>query len=315
MTLKTTLILAQLLGYMSSKFIGIKVTSEAKGRQDYILLLLCLASESALILFGILGTYAPDWSFIAIFFNGLPLGMVWGLVVSYFEGRGGSDFMLVCLCLSFIVGSGAVKDIALALLDAGYSQFWVPAIEGAMFSVLWLLCVVGLNQLPPPSTKEMQDRGERISMNHQMRLDYYLAFWPGLLALWVGAMCLTAYRDYRDSFAVEIFEDMGYDVIPGTLTKTEVIIAGILLIPIASLVFIKNNMRAFEMSMAFLVGGAVILLVTVSSYMASPFNGTSYYIVTGLGSYLGYVPYNSVLYERLIAALREPCTVSYLVSE
>ena len=314
MTLKTALILTQLVGYLSSKFIGIKVTSESKGRQDYILVALCLFSEASLILFGILGTYATDWCFIAMFLNGLPLGMVWGLVVSYFEGRAGADFMMVALCISFIVGSGVVKDVALALLDAGYSQFWVPAIEGAMFAVLWLICIVGLNQLPPPSEVDKSERGERISMDHSMRLEYYLTFWPGLLALWLGAMCLTAYRDYRDSFAVEIIEDMGVEVVPGTLSQTESIIAGCLMIPIASLVFIKDNVKSFGISLFFLVAGAIILLVSTTAYMASPYDGINYYMVTGLGSYLGYVPYNSVLYERLIGSLRKPCTVSYLVS-
>eukprot|EP00956_Cyclotella_meneghiniana_P019150 scaffold32563_cov60-Cyclotella_meneghiniana.AAC.1 len=311
MTLKTALILTQLVGYLSSKFIGIKVTSESKGRQDYILVALCLFSEASLILFGILGTYATDWCFIAMFLNGLPLGMVWGLVVSYFEGRAGADFMMVALCISFIVGSGVVKDVALALLDAGYSQFWVPAIEGAMFAVLWLICIVGLNQLPPPSEVDKSERGERISMDHSMRLEYYLTFWPGLLALWLGAMCLTA---YRDSFAVEIIEDMGVEVVPGTLLQTESIIAGCLMIPIASLVFIKDNVKSFGISLFFLVAGAIILLVSTTAYMASPYDGINYYMVTGLGSYLGYVPYNSVLYERLIGSLRKPCTVSYLMS-
>lgn len=239
--------------------------------------------------------------------------MVWGLVVSYYEGRAGADFMMVCLCLSFIIGSGAVKDIALALLDMGYSQFWVPAIEGAIFSLLWLICIVGLNQLPQPNKEDVKMRGERVSMDHQMRLDYFLTFWPGLLALWFGAMCLTAYRDYRDSFAVEIIEDMGYQAVPGTLSKTESMIAGILMIPIASLVFIKNNVRSFGISLFFLVSGSVILLIATTAYMATPYNGINYYMVTGLGSYLGYVPYNSVLFERLIGSLKKPCTVSFLV--
>eukprot|EP00956_Cyclotella_meneghiniana_P017542 scaffold28760_cov36-Cyclotella_meneghiniana.AAC.1 len=288
MTLKTALILTQLVGYLSSKFIGIKVTSESKGRQDYILVALCLFSEASLILFGLLGTYATDWCFIATFLNGLPLGMVWGLVVSYFEGRAGADFMMVALCISFIVGSGVVKDVALALLDAGYSQFWVPAIEGAMFAVLWLICIVGLNQLPPPSEVDKSERGERISIDHSMRLEYYLTFWPGLLALWLGAMCLTAYRDYRDSFAVEIIEDMGVEVVPGTLSQTESIIAGCLMIPIASLVFIKDNVKSFGISLFFLVAGAIILLVSTTAYMASPYDGINYYMMSVMDA-LGYL--------------------------
>jgi hypothetical protein len=344
MTLKTTLILFQLMGYLSSKFIGIKVTSEAKGKQDYILAALCLFAQGSLVLFGIIGTYAPNWTFIPIFFNGLPLGMVWGLVVSYFEGRKGSDFMMVALCISFIVGSGVVKDIALVLLDKGFTQFWVPAIEGAIFACVWFLCIILLNQLPPPSTADIELRGERVAMNHQKRLAYFLLFAPGLVALWVGAAFLTSYRDYRDSFSVEIIEDMGVEVVPGILSKTESVIAGVLLIPIASLVFVKDNKKSFAIAMSFLVLGAIILLVSTTLYMAAPYDGVKYYIISGLGSYLGeyfccsavlvnefihsmlilhsllvtilkgYVPYNSVLFERLIGALGEQCTVSYLVS-
>ena len=37
-------------------------------------------SEVALVIAGLLN---PDWAVIGYFLNGLPLGLVWGLVVSY----------------------------------------------------------------------------------------------------------------------------------------------------------------------------------------------------------------------------------------
>ena len=313
MSLKTALVLFQLVGYMSSKWIGIKVTSEAKGKQDIYLMATIIMAELSLVLFGLLGS-VPDATPFAMFFNGLALGVVWGFVVLYFEGRGSSDFMLVALSVSFIVSSGIVKDVALAVLRWDINPYWMPAVVGAFFIPLYAAMVLALNQLPAPSEEEMLDKADRIVMTHKSRLSYFLKFWPGLICLWVGVMFLTAYRDYRDSFAVEIFDDMGFEVVPGTLGSTESIVAGVLLIPIAFLVFCKNNLRAFKLAMLALVVGAIILIISVSLFMASPYDGYNYYVITGVASYLAYVPYNSVLYERLIAVLHEECNIAYLMA-
>ena len=72
--LKTALVISQIIGYALSKFIGIKICSEAGGsRRAWLLIWLILWAETALFLFAIL---PPDWRIIAIFLNGLPLGMV-----------------------------------------------------------------------------------------------------------------------------------------------------------------------------------------------------------------------------------------------
>ena len=107
--LKTSFVLSQIFGYTLSKYIGVKVCSEAGGmRRSWLLVSFIVAAEAALILFGLL---PGPWKALAIFVNGLPLGMVWGLVVSFLEGRRCSDALLAALCGSFIVSSGVVKDV------------------------------------------------------------------------------------------------------------------------------------------------------------------------------------------------------------
>ena len=64
---------------------------------------LILAAEAALLIFGLV---PPHWKVLAIFLNGLPLGMIWGLVVWYLEGRRTSEILLAALSCSFIVSSG-----------------------------------------------------------------------------------------------------------------------------------------------------------------------------------------------------------------
>ena len=74
---KIILIIAQVLGYVFSKFIGIKVVSELKASQRaYYLLTLILIAEVALVLFAVV---PKPYNIIFMFINGVPLGMIWGL--------------------------------------------------------------------------------------------------------------------------------------------------------------------------------------------------------------------------------------------
>ena len=77
--LKTVLVTSQIIGYALSKMIGIKVVSEITRRSRFRMLVgMILAAQTALFAFAVL---PPSLKVMAIFFNGLPLGMVWGLVV------------------------------------------------------------------------------------------------------------------------------------------------------------------------------------------------------------------------------------------
>ena len=75
----------QIFGYMVSKFIGIKLISELKreGRLKFILVSI-LVAELSLVLFGCL---PRPFNVLALFFNGLSLGCMWGVIFSFLEGR------------------------------------------------------------------------------------------------------------------------------------------------------------------------------------------------------------------------------------
>ena len=180
--LKTALVVNQIIGYTFSKFLGIKVCSETDRRHRLrMLILLILSAESALVLFAVVPT---EWKVAAIFLNGLPLGMVWGLVVRYLEGRRTSDMLLAGLACSFIVSSGAVKDVGRALMagDAigafGFgisnplppvSEFWMPAATGLVFLGPFLIAVWLLDRVPEPTCGDIIARTEREPMNHTRR--------------------------------------------------------------------------------------------------------------------------------------------------
>ena len=98
---KIILILAQVLGYACSKFIGITVISAMLQRQRAMMILgLVVAAELALLGFALVD--AP-YNIIFLFLNGLPLGMIWGVVFSYIEGRRTTELLAVILSASFIM--------------------------------------------------------------------------------------------------------------------------------------------------------------------------------------------------------------------
>src|SRR5437879_152477 len=219
--LKTAIVIGQIIGYALSKYIGIKVCSEVSpARRALTLVVLIVWAELALVAYGL----APaSLKVVAIFFNGLPLGMVWGLVVWYLEGRRTSELLLAGLSCSYIVSSGIVKDIGRAMLEGGVadwwrqapwigermgsalgevSEGWMPAITGLHFLPLFLLAVWMLNQLPRASESDVAARSARNTMTGADRLAFVRQFLFGMILLCVAYFFLTAYRDFRDNYQV-----------------------------------------------------------------------------------------------------------------
>ena len=101
---KTVLVTAQVLGYTAAKFIGIRVIAEMppQRRAAGILVLIGMA-EVALVLFGMA---PPPLHVACLFLNGLSLGMVFGLVIGFLEGRRNTEPLAAGLCTSFILADG-----------------------------------------------------------------------------------------------------------------------------------------------------------------------------------------------------------------
>ena len=88
---KTLAVTAQVLGYTASKFIGIAVVASMtpSARAGW---LLGLVGTAELALLGFALVPAP-YNVLCLFLNGLPLGMVFGLILSFLEGRRHTEAM------------------------------------------------------------------------------------------------------------------------------------------------------------------------------------------------------------------------------
>ena len=161
---KIALVLAQVAGYALSKFVGVKVISEIHPRHRAVAILgLIAVSWLALVSFAVIP--AP-WNVVSLFVNGLPLGMIWGLVYGYMEGRRVSEVLASMMCASFILSSGVVKSVGVWLMQAWHvDRFWMPAATGSVFMPLLLASVWVLGLLPPPTQADEAARVRRAPMN------------------------------------------------------------------------------------------------------------------------------------------------------
>jgi len=315
--LKTAMVVGWLLGYTASKYAGTKFVSEAgRARRFFSLVALIAFAQVALVLFAIL---PGEWKVAAIFLNGFPLGMVFGLVVRYLEGRRTSDFLLAGLACSFIIAGGVFKDIGRALVDGAtigffgiplpnpfppLSEFWMPAAAGLLFSPAFLAAAWLLNQVPEPNEADVALRTERAPMTGERRREFFLAYLPGLLPLIVAYVFLTIFRDYRNNYMVDILKELGYltNEKPASMTNMETGVAFGVLASMSLLYLIKDNRRGLLAVLILVALGFVIIGVATLLNMAGTISGFWWVTLIGFGGYMAYVPYNSVLFDRLMAS-------------
>jgi len=297
---KTALILAQAVGYLLSKIIGIKLIAEMKPQQRgrTILLLVGVAHASLL---GFALVPAP-YNVLFLFLNGLPLGLIWGLVFSYLEGRSSTEALGALLAVSLIVASGLVKTTALYVMDAlGTSPVWMPFVVGCLFAPILFLGVRGLEMIPPPSEADRLARAPRPPMNSQTRRKLLKDYGLGLGLLVLAYIALTILRDFRDNFMVEIWAGLGYTQRPDLLTTVETFIALVILGGLIVLGRLRNNRKAYFMALLLTgIGGAAIVLATLALQLHA-FQPIVAMTTIGTGLYIGYILFNTLIFERLIA--------------
>jgi len=309
--LKSALIISQLFGYALSKFLGIKFNSEMRPNQRaWALVFLIVWAELALLVFAVA---PPAGKVIALFLNGLPLGTVWGVVFSFLEGRRTSEILGAGLSCAYVVASGAVKSIGKVLLDHGISEAWMPATTGLLFLPVFLAAVYGLSLIPPPSPEDVAARTVREPMNTAERRQFLKRFLPGLLLLVLVYFFLTAYRDFRDNYAAEIWADLGLGDQASKFTVTELPIALSVMLVLGLLYLVKDNRRGLFLTYVIMATGAVLVGLGTLLFDAGVIGPTVWMVLVGLGLYLGYVPYGCVLFDRTIAALGIVATAVFLI--
>jgi hypothetical protein len=309
---KILLILSQLLGYTVSKYLGIKYVSELKPQQRTKALIFLMAF--AMLMLFLFGLTNYPYNFIFMFFNGLPLGMIWGVVFGYLEGRRNTELFGAVMASSFIISSGLVKGVGKFILDTdAVTENWMPFIAALSFTPLLILGIFLLNKLSPPVEEDRLARTERVPMNATDRKRFTQTFLIGIIftvLLYVG---LTVFRDIRDNFAIDFWQELSLKGIPQLLIFSELPIAIVVLAIIACVILIKNNKWAFYLNIGMILFSGALMLFSTSLYHSGKMGPITWTILSGFSMYLPYIAYHTLFFERWIAFFKYKSNAGFLM--
>jgi hypothetical protein len=264
-----------------------------------------------LLIFGL----APyPYGFIFLFLNGLPLGLIWGLVFSFLEGRKVTEALAAGLSASYILSSGTVKSTGKWLiLNYNITETWMPFLTGLVYIIPLFAGVWMLSKIPPPSASEEMERKKREPMSRSDRKRMLRDNWTLLIFMLFVYCFLQAYRDFRDNFAADMWIELGYSGSSRIFALTEIPVALCVLIILGALYKINDNKKAVLVNHVMIAIGATLIWLSSVLFNAKIISPVYWSILTGTGVYMAYVPFNSILFDRLVAMLRYKSNSGYLI--
>lgn len=300
MSYKVCLVIAQVVGYMISKFIGINIIASMDPRNRIQGILFCiLFAWFALFLFAIVP--AP-YNIICMFLNGLPLGMVFGLVFGFLEGRKTTEILGAFLASSFIFASGLAKTVGKwLLLSFDIHDFWMPFIAGGIFLIPLLFALWLLKQTPIPNQSDILVRSERVPMSKQERKEFVWRFGWLLAPIVISYMLFTIVRDFSEDFANELWIETGYKAATGIFVQSSTMITLFVLVIIAAFFSIKSNFKAFIYTHVLVIIGLLISLFSTLFFTQQMLSPLYWMLLSTAGLYLAYLPFNCIYFERMIS--------------
>jgi MFS family permease len=309
---QTTLIVSQVIGYMLAKFAGIRFISGLKRSGRWITgTMLVFTAWLALLLFAIL----PPWAGIICFLvNGFMMGFMWGVVFSYAEGRRSTDFIGSVLAVSFIFAGGFTRSVGKWLMvDYGITEKWMPFMTGLVFVVPLAVLFYLLEHAPAPTSEDIQEREERVSMSSGDRKKILRDFGKGMAIIAVVYMVLTVIRDIRDNYMGNMWTELGHADDVSVYARSETRITVIILVLMSLLVLVRRNMLAFRLVHIMILGGFILAGISSLLFVNDAMEGSLWMQTVGLGLYLAYIPFNAIFFERMIATFRIRGNVGFLI--
>lgn len=309
---KVLLVVLQLVGYTLSKFLGVRFVSSLTpaGRTRALAGLMGFAGLT-LLLFAVI---PYPYNALCLFLNGLPLGMVWGVVFGHLEGRRTTELLGGVMASSFIVSSGLVKNAGLTVLGKmSVGEFWMPFVTAVLFLPLLLAGMYMLERVPPPAAEDVGLRAPREPMTDRERRDFFWRFAPGIVSAVLLYVGLTVFRDLRDNFAVELWDELGFSGMPHLLVLSELPIAFAVLLLVSLMVLMRDNGTAFHATHHISITCGLLLLGSTWLHGIGLVGPVGWMVVAGFAMYLPYICYHTLYFERWIAHYRQRGNIGFLM--
>lgn len=310
MDYKIAVSIVQLIGYVFAKLLGIKYISELKpeGRLKFIIGSAAL-SEVSLLAFGLLPI---PFNIIALFFNGLSLGCMWGVIFSFLEGRRTTDFLASIMGVSMALSSGVAKSLGLYALNSLHvSEFWMPALIGAL--AFPLLCFTGwmMTKFPAPTAEDIASRSVRVTLNGQQRWELFRKFMPLLILLFGANLLLTVQRDIKEDFIVCIIDVS--TVSSWAFAQIDSIATFVMLAAFALLATTYNHLRVLCILLILSIMGMGTLAFLGANFHEVALPTTIWLFLQSLCLDIAYLSFQTIFFERFIACFKIKGNVGFFI--
>lgn len=310
MDYKIVVSIIQLLGYVSAKLLGIKYISELRpeGRLKFIVGSAAL-SEISLIAFGLL---PMPYNVMSLYFNGLSLGCMWGVIFSFLEGRRTTDILASIMGVSMALSSGVAKSLGLYTLNTLHvSEFWMPALIGAI--AFPLLCFTGwmMTRFPKPTAADIASRSVRVTLNGHQRWALFRRFMPLLIMLFAANLLLTVQRDIKEDFIVCIIDVS--TVSSWAFAQIDSIATLVLLATFALLSTTYDHLKVLCILLILSTCGMGTLAFLGANFEQIGLPTTIWLFFQSLCLDMAYLSFQTIFFERFIACFKIKGNVGFFI--
>ena len=310
MDYKIAVSVVQLLGYVTAKLMGIKYISELKpeSRLKFVINSAAL-SEISLLVFGL---FPAPYNIAALFFNGLSLGCMWGVIFSFLEGRRTTDILASIMGVSMALSSGVAKSMGLyAINNLHVSEFWMPALIGAF--AFPLLCVLGwtMTKFPKPTEADIASRSVRVTLDGRQRWALFRKFMPVLLMLFAANLLLTVQRDVKEDFIVCIIDVS--TVSSWAFAQIDSIATLVLLAVFALLATTYNHLKVLCVLLVLSIAGMGTLAFVAANFERMQLPVNVWLFLQSLCLDMAYLSFQTIFFERFIACFKIRGNVGFFI--
>lgn len=310
MDYKTATSIVQIAGYVLSKLLGIKLVSELQRRHRLPFLIGSVAmAELSLLAFGLLPV---PWNIVALFFNGLSLGCMWGVIFSFLEGRRLSGVLASVMGMSIACSSALAKSAGLYLIrDLGVDPFWMPAIIGGVAFVLLVVLAFALNALPDPSAEDRAACAERVPMDGRQRRQIFLRFAPLLTMLFAANLFVTVVRDIKEDFLVNIVDTSQLSA--WAFSGVDAVVTAIILLLFLAVSLIRSHLNVLCTLLVLVLVSMFALVYVAWNYDWLALSPLAWLFVQSLGVYTAFLSFQTLFFERFVACYHIRGNVGFFI--
>ena len=156
-----------------------------------------------------------------------------------------TDFLASLLVVSRVSSSGTAKSVGLYVMDIWQvSEFWMPALIGAVALPLLALLGYARIRLPQPTEEDIALKSERETLIARQRWELFKNFMPFLTMLFVANIAIVVLRDIKEDFLVNIIDMSGFS--PWLFTQIDSVVTLTILAIFGLMVLVKDNFKALS---------------------------------------------------------------------